>query len=124
MPTKLRRVQVMLDPKHFDTLQALSKSTRLSMSRLAADVIEEAIPLLSRALAMLNDAAKLTEEAKTQLRRDLGKEERLVMRAQGQAYGALASAEAAIAKAARRGRAAGAPGGPRRLPKPRGRTPG
>jgi hypothetical protein len=109
MPTKQRRVQVMLEPEHFATVRDLAKATRLSMSRICADVIEEAAPIMLRSLAMLRDAARLTEEAKVQLRRDLTREERVLHRAQGQAFGALAAAEAAIAKAGR-GRAAAAPG--------------
>jgi hypothetical protein len=99
MPTKRHRVQVMLAPEHFATLRDLAKAARLSMSRIAADVIEEAAPIMARSLAMLNDAATLTEEAKKQLRRDIAREERTMTRAASLAYGSLAATEAAIRKA-------------------------
>jgi hypothetical protein len=112
MPTKHRRVQVLLDPDDFAVVRDLARATRLSMSRICADVVGEAVPIMARSLAMLEDAARLTEEAKAQLRYDLRREERIAERAKVQAWGALAAAEAAIAKAGR-GRAAAAPTRPK-----------
>jgi hypothetical protein len=125
MPTTRHRVQVMLDQEHFETIRDLAKATRLSMSCICADVIGEAAPLLARSVQMVQDASRLTSESMAQLRLDIAKEERVLQRAAGQAFGALAGAEAAIRKAAGRapgGRAAGARG---RLaaPKPRRQSP-
>lgn len=105
MPTTGPRIQVALDDTTYRVIRRLSKAARLSMSRLCADVIEQAAPLMARSTKMLEDAARLSEEAKDQLRRDIAKEERVLTRATGQAFGALAATEEAIRKASR------APGG-------------
>jgi fructoselysine-6-P-deglycase FrlB-like protein len=130
VPTTGPRIQVALDDTTYQVLRNLSKVARLSMSRICSDLITEAAPLLARSAKMIEDAARLTEEAKDQLRLDLVREERIVTRAAGHAFGALASAEQAIKKAA--GRAPGGRAAPARgrtaakstTPQRRPRTPG
>jgi hypothetical protein len=100
------RIQVMVDATTHRVVKRLSKAARLSMSRICADVIEQAAPVLARSVKMLEAAAQLSEEAKVQLRLDIAKEERIARTAYGNAMGALAETEVAIRKAAGR-----APGG-------------
>jgi hypothetical protein len=85
------------------------------MSAVVADVITEAAPVLHRTREMLVSAARLTEEAKSSLRRDLGREEARLQDAVGVAYSALAGAEDAIRRAA--GGAERAPRTARKPPK-------
>lgn len=129
MPTTGPRIQVALDETTYDVIRRLSKASRLSMSRICADVIDQAAPVMARSTKMLEAAAALSEEARDQLRRDIAKEEKVARRAYGQAFAALAATEAAI-HAAKEG-PGGLPraGGPRpasttRKPKTRRRTPG
>jgi hypothetical protein len=97
------RIQVMVDATTHRVVKRLSKAARLSMSRICADVIEQAAPILARSVKMLEDAAKLSEEAKVQLRRDIAKEERIARTAYGNAMGALAETETVIRRAAASG---------------------
>jgi hypothetical protein len=126
MPTTRHRIQVQVDPLTYRTISRLAKAGRMSMSRICADVIEQAIPVIGRSAKMLEDAARLSEEAKDQLRLDLAREEATARQAYGQAFNALAASEAAIRKAAGRAtgggeaRARGRPG----AAKPRRRSPG
>ena len=99
MTRTLPRIQVAVTPDTDRIVTRLAKATRLSKSRICADVIEEAAPLMARSLKMLLDAAKLTEQARVELRKDIAREERIMQTAAGSAFGALAAAEAAIAKA-------------------------
>lgn len=117
------RIQVMVDATTHRVVKRLSKAARLSMSRICADVIEQAAPVLARSVKMLEDAAKLSEEAKAQLKRDLAREEAIARKAYGSAFEALAATENAIQKAAGGGRAAPATGAPGRHRR-RTRTPG
>lgn len=123
MPATQPRIQVMVDATTLRVVKRLAKASRLSMSRVCADVIEQAAPLMARSVKMLEDAAKLSAEARSQLKRDLAKEEKIAVQALGTAMGALAETEKALRKAAGGGgeaRATGAVGRHRR----RTRTPG
>lgn len=101
MPTKHRRIAVMLPPEHYDAIDQLSKTIRLSKSRIIADLVEPSVPLLVRARKMAQDAASLTAEASALLRRDIDRHERTMERAASSAFTALADAEAAISQAAK-----------------------
>jgi hypothetical protein len=108
MPTPRPRIAVLLPLDQYEAVRDLAKATRLSMSRVIADVIEPAVPFLIRSTEMLRQSALLTEEAKFSLRRDLDKQEKVLMKAAGSAYHALAETEAAIKRAG-----GGARSGPR-----------
>jgi hypothetical protein len=114
MPTKHRRIQVLVRADTYRTVSKLAKVSRLSMSRICADLIEEAAPVLARARTMLDDAARLTDEARSTLRRDMGKAVKGAERAHGIAMATIAETEAAIRKAGGGAERARQPSGSRR----------
>lgn len=101
MPTTRHRVQVMLEPEQFEAVRDLAAATRLSMSRICADIITEATPLLNRAAAMTVAAASLTDEARALLKPGLERTEDQLIGNAARAYAALADTEAAIKRASR-----------------------
>lgn len=116
MPTARRRIQVMLDEEQYEAVRDLAQATRLSMSRVVADVIEPAVPLLIRARKMILDASVLTTEAHQLLKHDLAVNERKAEKAAGHAYQALAETEAAIRRAGVGAKRARQPAGRRTRP--------
>lgn len=99
MPTAHKRIQVLLTPEQYEVVHELAKATRLSMSRIVSDIVEPSVPLLVRSRQMLQNAAKLTEEARAALRPDLDKHEKDLRLAASAAYEALAETEATIRRA-------------------------
>jgi LAS superfamily LD-carboxypeptidase LdcB len=99
MPSKLARVQVRLTPEQYEAIAKISKQARLSMSRVVGDIIEPHLPVLRSAAQMLEDAAAMTQEARSALRPMLDANERKVQKAAISAYRILAETEAAMTKA-------------------------
>jgi hypothetical protein len=99
MPSKLPRVVAIVTPEQFAVIDDLAKAARLSRSRIVGDILEQALPVISRSAAMIRQAAALTEEARAALRPTLHRREGDAMRAASDAYRVLADTEAAIRKA-------------------------
>lgn len=105
MPSTKPRVNLTLEPEAFATLTRLSKAAKLPRARLLADLLEEALPLMERSAAMLEQAATLSAEARDQLRAKVDQLDTQATAGAGQVFDAIAQAESVIreARAGRRG---------------------